>query len=92
MGLDTSKYLDISKDVIVKIKPSFATQNVEYDFVSYNKKIPNNDIIKFFKSNKLDKEYCFGLDGYKFKIKSINFSKGYIIYNIKYTENKIKFS
>lgn len=86
MGIFSSK-LDFDKIVYVEVNPEFEYKNGN----TYNKKIKNSTLLKFFKSNKIDKKYLFSIGHnykYKYSIKSISIRNTTIIYKIKYDKKK----
>ena len=82
--------LDTPTDVTITINPTFETITKDKDFSDYRGKINNTDILQYFKSNKLKKNYFLGIPGYKYKILDTKMKGKKVVYIVKYTKNNEK--
>ena len=97
MGITTSKNIDYSKNIFIKICPTYYQynnydnylENKEKYIISY-KKLDKNEIIKFMMKHLKKKDnYILNFDdNNNYMIKNIKLDKDYIIINVKY--NNIK--
>lgn len=87
MGNQSSN-LNTSKNVTITITPTFVTLTKDKEFSNYKGKINNTDVLQYFQSNKLKKDYFLGISGYKYKILDTKMKGKNVVYIVKFNENK----
>jgi len=82
--------LTVSDVSTVTITPTFITLKNGGSYSNYKGKINQQDILNYFKTNKLKKKYFLGIPGYTYKIVDTKMKGKKVVYKIRYTKRKGK--